>query len=172
LVTGVQTCALPILLAEGDLQLAVGDLAFFARWITPASEARRFDARFFLARMPAGQTARFDADELFEQRWSTPQALLDDHAGGAIKLPPPTQWHLADLARCATIDAAFAWARAHDVAPVRPKLIPHEDTLAIVLPWDAEYPSLPGDGAVIERTHPVAGAVSRFLLVDGRWAAR
>ncbi len=158
------------LLAERELALSVGELAFFARWITPASEPRRFDARFYLARMPAGQTARFDADELYEQRWATPRALLDDHARGAIKLPPPTQWHLADLARMRTIDEAFAWARAHEVAPVRPKLVPAGDTLAIVLPWDPEYASLPGEGAVIERTHPVAGPISRFVLVDGRWA--
>jgi len=157
------------LLDERGLALAVDELAFFARWITPSSEPRRFDARFFLARMPPGQTARFDETELKEQRWATPRALLDDHARGGIKLPPPTLWHLRDLSRRASIDEALAWARARTVEPVRPKLVPADGTLAIVLPWDPEYPSLPGEGAVIDRAHEVAGATDRFLLVDGRW---
>jgi hypothetical protein len=30
----------------------------FARWVTPAQLKRRFDATFFLAQLPAGQTVR------------------------------------------------------------------------------------------------------------------
>jgi len=44
--------------------------------------------------------------------------------------------------------------------------------LAIVLPWDPEYSALPGEGMVIEPTHPVARPPSRFVLSEGRWWGR
>lgn len=159
-------------LAERDLSLAVGELIFFARWVTPVTEPRRFDARFFLARLPAGQTAMYNEEELVEQRWATPRAILDDYAAGKLKLPPPTIWHLTDLARLATVDAALAWARARQVAIVRPKLVAVDGMPAIVLPWDSEYASFAGDTAAIDRAHPVAGAVTRYVLVDGMWTGR
>src|SRR5438445_2329 len=67
---------------------------------------------------PHARPAR--AGEVIEFRWDTPRRFLDDHARGAIKLPPPTLWHLTDLAPCATVDDALAWARARTVIPVRP----------------------------------------------------
>jgi 8-oxo-dGTP pyrophosphatase MutT (NUDIX family) len=159
-------------LAERDLSLAVSELAFFARWVTPVSEPRRFDARFFLARMPSGQTAVHNAEELVEQRWATPRAILDDYAAGKLKLPPPTIWHLTDLAKHATVEAALAWARAVPVVTVRPKLCAIEGAPAIVLPWDSEYQGFPGDTFPIGRDHPIAGEVTRYVLDDGRWSAR
>jgi 8-oxo-dGTP pyrophosphatase MutT (NUDIX family) len=160
------------LLAEQELSLAIDELTFFARWITPATEPKRFDARFYVARMPLRQEASHLPGELTELRWGTPRAILADYARGAIKLPPPTIWHLTDLAEQPSIDAALDWARAHAVLPVRPKLVPIEGAPAIVLPWDAEYERLPGEGEAIPRDHAVAGPVSRFVLVDGRWVAR
>ncbi|MSP60702.1 MAG: hypothetical protein EXR72_10245 [Myxococcales bacterium] len=159
-------------LAARDLSLALGELAFFARWVTPETEPKRFDARFFLARMPEGQTAAHSPGELSEHRWATPRAFLDEHTRGAIKLPPPTQWHLGDLAAHATVDAALAWARSQPVATVQPKLGLVDEVLSIVLPWDPAYPSLPGGGAAIDRAHPVAGAITRYVLSDGSWVGR
>lgn len=157
------------LAAELDLWLPVDALTFFARWITPETEARRFDARFYLARMPPGQTAAHAEAELCEHRWATPQQLLSDPS---VSLPPPTRWHLDDLARHATVEQALAWARARPVATVRPKLVAIDGAPAIVLPWDPEYPSFPGENFVIAGDHPTAGPITRFLLIDGRWVGR
>lgn len=159
------------LLAEQDLSLTVDGLHFFARWITPATEPKRFDARFYAARMPPEQVASHLPGELTEMRWGTPRAILGDYGRGEIKLPPPTIWHLTDLAEQPTVDAALAWAAAHPVMAVRPKLVPIRGAPAIVLPWDGEYEALPGEGETIPRDHAVAGPVSRFVLVDGRWIA-
>src|SRR5690606_11249809 len=40
---------------EANVTIGVDDLEPFAHWVTPAIEARRYDTRFFLAVMPAGQ---------------------------------------------------------------------------------------------------------------------
>jgi hypothetical protein len=52
-----------------------------------------------------------------------------------------------------------------------PKLVPVADTLAIVLPWDPEFPSLPGEGTPLPADHAAARPVTRFLLRDGLWMA-
>ena len=98
--------------------------------------------------------------------------MLARYERGELKLPPPTIRNLEDLAQHVTVDAALAWARGRIVAPILPKLVPLGETLAIVLPWDPEYATLPGEGMVIEPTHPAARPPSRFVLSEGRWWGR
>src|SRR5437879_9545284 len=47
-------------------------LAIFARWVTPAQMRRRFDARFYLARLPEGQPVRPQAGEVTDWHWTSP----------------------------------------------------------------------------------------------------
>ena len=157
---------------EAAVTVDADALVPFARWITPSAEGKRFDARFFVAAAPAGQTARHDSVETVDHLWATPAEVLARYERGELKLPPPTIRNLEDLAQHATVDAALAWARGCVVTAILPKLVPLGDTLAIVLPWDPDYSTLPGEGMVIEPTHPVARAPSRFVLSEGRWWGR
>src|SRR5678816_1424053 len=45
------------------LHLSLDELAYFAHWVTPEIEIRRFDTRFFIARAPEGQTPIHDEGE-------------------------------------------------------------------------------------------------------------
>jgi hypothetical protein len=101
--------------------------------------------------------------------WATPAEVLRRYRLGELKLPPPTIRNLEDLAPHATVEATLAWARQRPVRAILPKLVPLDATLAIVLPWDPEYPSLPGEGEPIEPEHAVAQGPSRFILAEGRW---
>jgi 8-oxo-dGTP pyrophosphatase MutT (NUDIX family) len=157
---------------EAGLTVDAAMLVPFARWITPSAEGKRFDARFFVAAAPPGQIARPDAVETVEHLWATPAEVLDRYARGELKLPPPTIRTLEDLAPHATVEQALAWARGRVIVAILPKLASVDDTLAIVLPWDPDYPSLPGQGMVIDPAHPAARPPSRFLLRDGRWWGR
>jgi 8-oxo-dGTP pyrophosphatase MutT (NUDIX family) len=156
---------------EAAIAVDAASLVPFAHWVTPSAEPKRFDARFFVATLPAGdvQTAQHDNAETVASAWATPSALLERHARGELKLPPPTLCTLEDLAPHATLEAALAWARSRTLVAILPKLAPLGETLAIVLPWDPEYPALPGEGRPIDAGHPLAEGRSRFVLAEGRW---
>src|SRR5262245_40258152 len=40
---------------EASVRIGIDDLQPYAHWVTPEIETRRYDTRFFLARMPRGQ---------------------------------------------------------------------------------------------------------------------
>lgn len=91
----------------------------WARWITPDHPAAgpRFDTRFFLARLPAGQQARHDGYEATEAVWLTPRAALERHAARELELVPPQLMSLVQLSRHA--DVASAWNEALNSKPPR-----------------------------------------------------
>jgi 8-oxo-dGTP pyrophosphatase MutT (NUDIX family) len=61
-----------------QLQPAPDELVYFARWITPEQLRRRFDTRFYLARLPEGQSVHPQPGEVDGWLWITPaQALAD-----------------------------------------------------------------------------------------------
>jgi 8-oxo-dGTP pyrophosphatase MutT (NUDIX family) len=169
---GFAVAAVRELQEEAALTVDVALLVPFAHWITPSAESKRFDARFYVAPAPSGQIARHDTVETVDHLWATPAEILARYERGELKLPPPTIRTLEDLVPHATVENALTWARGRDVAAVLPKLVPVDDTLAIVLPWDPEYPTLPGEGQVLPATHQVARPPSRFVLRDGRWWGR
>jgi 8-oxo-dGTP pyrophosphatase MutT (NUDIX family) len=170
--SGFAAAAARELREEAAITVDAAQLVPFAHWITPSAEPKRFDARFFIAALPSGQVAQHDAVETVDSLWASAEELLARYRRGELKLPPPTIRNLEELAPHRTVEAALAWARARPVAAILPKLVPIGATLAIVLPWDPEYPSLPGEGAPIDPAHPVAQGRSRFVLEEGRWWGR
>src|SRR6187399_2707535 len=62
---------------EANVVIAPSDLAPLAHWVTPEIEIRRYDTRFFLARMPAGQVAKHDESETTALEWLTPREAID-----------------------------------------------------------------------------------------------
>jgi 8-oxo-dGTP pyrophosphatase MutT (NUDIX family) len=62
------------------LQPALDRLVLLTRWVTPALLSRRYDARFYLARLPAGQTVRPEPGEVTDWLWVTPERALRDPA--------------------------------------------------------------------------------------------
>jgi len=154
---------------EAALDVPVPALVEFAHWITPSAEPKRFDAHFFVTVAGGQQVARHDTVETVDSLWATPRELLERYGRGELKLPPPTICNLEDLSSHKTVEDALEWARKRPFLPILPKLVHKADTLAIVLPWDPEYSSLPGEGQPIDPAHPIARGRSRFVLENGRW---
>jgi 8-oxo-dGTP pyrophosphatase MutT (NUDIX family) len=65
-------------LRELGLEPAFDRLVMFTRWVTPVQLRRRFDARFFLARLPAGQSVHPQPDEVADWMWISPEKALAD----------------------------------------------------------------------------------------------
>lgn len=90
------------LLADHGLRLNVAALQPWVRWITPrmpSVSSKRFDARFFVAAMPADQTATHDNLEATASGWFRPDQALAQYWNGAMELAPPQIMSLAFLAR-------------------------------------------------------------------------
>lgn len=85
------------------------------RWVTPSGSPVRFDAHFFLTEAPPGWEPDPDPDEVAAVRWATPEAALDDLAGGAALMAPPTIEMLQRLDGLTRVAEAMA---AVSAAPV------------------------------------------------------
>ena len=112
------------LVLRSDLLVARG------HWITPEFEPRRYDTRFFAARLPEGQVPDDLTTEADRADWTDPAALLRDYAAGEALLLPPT-------VVCCEQVAASGSAETFLTEPV---------TIAPVMPWPVEH-----DGAVSMR---------------------
>lgn len=87
------------LVERHDLRLMTDALVAIARWTTPRSFPRRFDARFFVAELPPDAVLRPDPREVASHTWLTPRAALAAMAEGAIGMWPPTSTTLQRLER-------------------------------------------------------------------------
>ncbi|HLY37034.1 MAG TPA: NUDIX hydrolase, partial [Candidatus Binatia bacterium] len=141
------------LLADAGLVPATEGLFYFARWITPVTNPRRWDTRFLVARLPAGQEACPDGTETVSCAWMTPRAALAAYEAGKISLIPPTVRTLDDLARFASADAVLADAARRIVRAVTPEIV-HDASITAI-----RYPDNTGAG-----TPP-----RQLVLRDGRW---
>src|SRR5262249_54949913 len=59
----------PEILARAGAAPDLSRLHWWARWVTPSAEPKRFDAQFFVAELPPGQTPSFDQKETVEELW-------------------------------------------------------------------------------------------------------
>ncbi len=92
----------------------------WAHWVTPAFEPRRFDTRFYLARVPAGQEPRDLGGEGEQAGWLDAAEAVRRHAEGSLPMLPPTLVCLEELAVATDVEALFATRRR--LRPVSPWL--------------------------------------------------
>jgi 8-oxo-dGTP pyrophosphatase MutT (NUDIX family) len=149
---------------EANVYITVDDLHPFAHWVTPEIEIRRYDTRFFIARMPDGQTAKHDEGETTALEWLTPRAAIAKFERRELLLPPPTWTTIRQLAPRRSIDDVLSWAKSRSIVRVMPGFFKNGDEVTLTLPGDPLYPTIPG-WEVPEET--------RFVLEEGaRWAPR
>lgn len=128
----------PSVVRELDLDFRGLRAAYFARWITPARLARRYDARFFLVEHRGGEP-RFEPDEHTEALWLDPGTALGRFEAGGFPLLFPTRKTLEELAGFEDLDAAFRSYRDRRVTPVQPRLLIEGEEVIPLLPDDPRY---------------------------------
>ena len=146
---------------EANVRITIDDLHPFAHWVTPEIETRRYDTRFFLARMPSGQVAKHDESETTALEWLSPAAAIGRFNRRELLLPPPTYTSIRQVAPRTSIDDVFAWAKSRPIPRVMPGFFKNGEVATLTLPGDPTFPTIP-DWDVPEET--------RFVLQDGmRW---
>jgi 8-oxo-dGTP pyrophosphatase MutT (NUDIX family) len=117
-------------LEELGLTPAVDELVMFARWVTPAQLRRRFDARFYLAQLPEGQSVHPQEGEVTDWRWIAPSHALTNPD---ITLVYATRAVLESVAGARDISTLFAQARElKEIPTVEPRVVQTEGGWEIV----------------------------------------
>ena len=98
-------------LQREGLELAIDRTGWLSHWITDRDLPKRFDVRFFVAPMPAGQEADADGAEQFEPVWVNPAAALERHERGQFSMIFPTIRTLRQLQRFENVDAVLEACR-------------------------------------------------------------
>jgi len=141
-----RSLSLAELLQRRGLRLRADLLQGFAHWLTPEVEPKRFDTRFFVAVLPAGQRTRDVGGEADRVAWMRPADAVVGNERGEMMLMPPTLAALKDLSAHPSVSAALAAVEQREVRRITPKLILDEaDKLQFLLPDHPAYPAEPAE---------------------------
>jgi 8-oxo-dGTP pyrophosphatase MutT (NUDIX family) len=145
------------------LQLDLGDVLPFARWVTPEAETRRFDTKFFVLLCPEAQEGAHDDHETIRSFWATPAEVLRGFLQKELALFPPTHRSLEVLSTLHNFAEVRAYAQGANLDPICPVLVRtplgSATQLALALPGDPAHP-IP---------EPRVPGLSRYVLQDDQW---
>jgi 8-oxo-dGTP pyrophosphatase MutT (NUDIX family) len=104
------------------LALRTDLLAYWAHWITPEFEPRRYDTRFFVARIPEGQLTRDVSGEADRAHWMSAAEATTAVENGSMEMLPPTSVTIAEVDAYDRVADLLAAAPTRAVTTVRPGL--------------------------------------------------
>jgi 8-oxo-dGTP pyrophosphatase MutT (NUDIX family) len=135
-----RTLSLADVLGRRGLVVRSDLLRPWARWITPEFEPRRFDTRFFVGALPAGQRTRDVGGEADRVTWLPTAEAVAGYRDGSLAMLPPTAVTLAELASYEDVAAVLAAAR--EVVPLMPRAVVEGTTVRLVVDGpDGERPA-------------------------------
>ena len=109
-------------LSRRGLKLRTDLLELWGSWITPVFEPRRYDTRFFVAELPAGQVTRDVSTESDHVVWMPVREIIDAVDGKQIAMLPPTYATCLELYDHLTPAEALASAGTRDRSPILPEM--------------------------------------------------
>lgn len=128
-------------LARHDQQIDLDVLFPFARWVPPPGlHGKRYDTRFYLARLPEGANAGHDGNEATTSWWITPAEAIARADRQEAEVMFPTRRNLERLAQHASIDALIAHAMETPIVTVQPEVRMCDDGLHLCIPEGIGYP--------------------------------
>ncbi len=155
------------ILQQIALRLQTENIIPWSRWITPKVSSvshKRFDTRFFIAALPANQTASCANHETTESIWLSPREALASYWNKDISLAPPQIMSLVHLSRHDTVASVLAQAARTPAPLIEPQPYNMDGTRVICYPGDAAHTSpsraLPGPTRLCYRNN-------RFEPIDG-----
>ena len=118
-------------LQRRGLVLRTDLLAAWTHWVTPEFEPRRYDTRFFVAALPAGQRTRDIFGEADRVAWMAPQDAVSGVDSGAMAMLPPTYETCSDLLGFTAGADVLAAAAGRRIQPVLPRLARDGDAFVL-----------------------------------------
>ncbi len=134
----------PSIVTEHDLRFDCSLIQEVAQFVTPLGPPRRFDARFFVARMPQGQQPVHDGGEVVDNDWIRPAEALERWSRGEFNMISPTVRMLDSLSTFDSADQVMAVAaerREYQTIRIRD----HETEYRAVVPGDEGYETARSD---------------------------
>lgn len=123
------------------VRLDTSRLRYWAWWVTPEGEPRRYDTRFFVAELPHQTTVSAQGlAEVEREQWLPPRQAAADQS---MPMLPPTRYTLRDLAGFDTVRDVLSAAESRPAGRILPRL----EGDVLVMPWNERYPVpvLPAD---------------------------
>jgi len=162
---------------RAGLRLATDRVLYFSHWITPEPAPKRYDTRFFVAALPAGQVPVHDDYETVDTVWVRPADALARAQAGEFDLIFPTMKNLEAIGRFPTSAALLAAAAAVERVPtVLPRVVSDQRGFRILLPGDPGYDDAIGPAGAAAASADAGrslssselGAIVRTIGADGR----
>jgi 8-oxo-dGTP pyrophosphatase MutT (NUDIX family) len=123
------------LLRANGLAIDADALHPWARWVTPAGEARRYDTRFFVGALPDTAIAQDVTSESSEASWLPVAVAIEQAQRGERKVLPPTMSTLTSLVPFGSVADVITASAGRDLAPVRPEIrLGADGSVAVELP--------------------------------------
>jgi 8-oxo-dGTP pyrophosphatase MutT (NUDIX family) len=113
-------------LTSRGLVLRADLLGAWAHWITPEFEPRRYDTRFFVAALPAGQRVGEMSRESDHAAWVPLSRVLEAVEAGEVAMMPPTITACREIAAHAAATVVTA-SVGRDFPTVLPRLVLVDD---------------------------------------------
>ena len=127
-------------LQDAALRIDTQHLAPWSRWITPLMPSvtnKRFDTRFFVAVLPAGQAPIHDNVEAVDSIWLTPRAALEKYWARELSLAPPQIMTLVSLQGYADATSVLRAAAQQQPPRVMPETFDADGLRHICYPGDS-----------------------------------
>jgi 8-oxo-dGTP pyrophosphatase MutT (NUDIX family) len=121
-------------LERRGLRLRTDLLRLWGSWVTPVFEPRRFNARFFVAALPAGQVTRDVSTESDEVVWLPVREAIREVDDRQMMMLPPTYCTCLELYDAASTADALAAAGTRDLTSVEPEAVVDGDGAYLSIP--------------------------------------
>ena len=145
---------------DGTLIANLDRMALWSWWITPLSEPKRYDTKFFLTCLRPDEKPDVyqDGIETVDYCWVAPSRAVWRHQHEDFFLAPPTYLTLRELSQFDDLENLFSYALARQVLPIQPVHRKDDGKLTILLP---NHPDHPDEKPVLE--------TNSVVLREYRW---
>ncbi|MGN6782376.1 MAG: NUDIX hydrolase [Marmoricola sp.] len=121
-------------LERRGLVLRTDLLRLWGSWVTPVFEPRRFNARFFVAELPAGQVTRDVSTESDHVVWLTLRDAIGAVDSHQMLMLPPTYCTCLEMFDFTTPAPALAAAEGRDLTAVEPRAVIDDEGAYLSIP--------------------------------------